>query len=796
MDNKRIKLIFPNISSGIWKRIVVNFEKNFSLDDFVVKNQESIIIIKEDKFDEAKKIIKSIDTNIGFITEDIKEKYRYVFYLKNLDCANCGAKVERLCKRNINCDFVVVDFATLKIIIESSVKYDSFDLRMKIQENAEVVDPRIEVKEQLVKETTQETTYKISKKKKIEFSIGICVFLFIFILKNILKFGFKIDNPILYIVIYIGYVPSYILLAKDILYTAYKNLLGGRIFDENFLMALATLVALLIGLYDEALFVIIFYSIGDFFQQYAVNYSRKSIAGLINIKPSKATIEIDGIKKDVNPESVVVGDVLFLSVGDRVPLDGIIIAGSATVDDKALTGESLTKSLTINDEIYSGSIIIDGTIKVSVTSTYENSMVVKILDMVENASSLKAKSENFISKFAKYYTPTIVILALIIAITLPFIGRNYDLTWSGGFKPAMRVAMIFMVISCPCALVISIPLGFFGGIGATSQNGILVKGSNYIESLSKADIFIFDKTGTLTKGNFIVDKVVSTSDYSEEDILRYAAYAEVYSNHVIAMSLKKAYGKLIDTSVVESVAISDKRGIVSIVEGKEVIIGRSSFIENFKIKVNHVHNNDLCVVIDKKIAGYLIIKDEIRDETKTVINYLKQIGAKKIIMFTGDSDMVASQVSNELALTEYYSDMMPQDKVNALLEIKKNNPNSTICFIGDGINDAPVISTSDIGIAIGGIGNDATMQIADIVLANDDLKKLIIAIKIALKTKRVVIENIIFCLIIKLFFLILSPLNLSQVFNILLVYGAILSDVGVSLIAILNSLRVLKVDKK
>ena len=801
MNNKvRYQLSMPNVTIGIWKRIEVAFEKNLGQDEYIIKSSDNSIIIDSEFLDKAKKIILSVDDKINITITEVKQKYRYMFYLENLDCGNCAAKIERICKRNIVHESIVVDFATLKIVIETTKKYDPYELRMQIQENAELVDRHIEVKEKLKKKIDEDDTnkFRIKKKKKIEFFVGVSVFFFFFVLKNTLKYGFNYDTGWLYLLIYIGYVPSYILLAKDVLFTAFNNIKNRRFFDENFLMALATVMALFCGLYDEALFVIIFYSIGEMCQQYAVNYSRKSIAALVNIRPDVAVIEIDGQRQSIDPESVMIGDILCVNSGDKVALDGVVVSGEASVDAQALSGESKSLTLKAGDEILSGSIILEGTLKIRVTNTYENSMVSKILEMVDNASSLKSKSENFISKFAKYYTPIIVVLAVLIAILLPIFGDNYVMAWKGGWQDSIRVAMIFLVVSCPCALVISIPLGFFGGLGAASKQGILIKGSNYLETLNNVDIVVFDKTGTLTKGNFAVTKVITYDDYTTEDLLRFAAYAEANSNHVIAQSIIKAYGKPIDASVVESINIEDKRGIVSIVEGKEVVIGRKAFIDNYKIKNSNVINNDeaLIIAIDKKICGYLIIEDEVRSESKKVIKDLKKNGVEKVIMITGDSENVAKSVSNFLEIDEYYSDMNPVEKVNVLLKLKEKYPKKIIAFIGDGINDAPVISSADLGIAIGGLGNDATMQIADVVLVNQDLTKVVKSVKIAKTTREIIMENIIFALFIKFIFLAISPLNISSFFNMFLVYGAIFADVGVSLIAILNSLRATKAGQK
>lgn len=791
---KRYVITFPNMSLVVIKRVLVALENNLEQDKYVIKNAENSIIVSNEYLDLTKKIIYSVDDKINIAVNELKEKYRYVYYLENLDCANCAAKIERISKRNIVHESIVCDFATLKIVIDTTKNYDPYELRMKIQENAEMVDPRIEVKDKLKPEQSfSSESFRIPRKKKIEFIIGISIFLIFFLIKTIAKFVLHEESPLLTAFIYIGYTPAYFLLAKDILWGALNNLKNGRVFDEKFLMSLATVMALFCGLYDEALFVIIFYQIGEMCQEYAVNYSRKSVAGLVNIKAQVATIEVDGEKKEIDPNNVMIGDIICVNTGDNIPLDGVVISGHASIDTQALTGESKSVEVDVNDEILSGAIVIEGSLRIKVTNSYENSMVSKILDLVDNASTLKSKSENFISKFSRYYTPIVVSLAIIIAIVLPFTGMwHYQMAWDGGWKDSIRVAMIFMVISCPCALVISIPLGFFGGIGAASKKGILVKGSNYLESLSKLGVIVFDKTGTLTKGNFAVTKVVSYGEYTQNDIMHFAAYAESTSNHVIARSIIASYGKPIDSSVVEMKILEDKRGIVAMVEGKEVALGRKAFMDQIKIKTPlNAPEEALFVALEKELLGYIIIEDEIRNETKNVIDELKKKGIT-VVMITGDSKKIAENTANILGIDEFYYEMSPIDKVDVLTKLKERYPNRTIGFVGDGINDAPVISSADVGIAMGGFGNDATMQIADIVLLNQDLNKIINAINIANITRKIVIENIVFALFVKLVFLIIAPINLSQVFNIFLVPGAIFADVGVSLIAILNSLRAIK----
>ena len=790
MGNERVELILNNVTFGVLNRINASLSNYLKIDDYVYKkNTHSIIINNIEVLEEAKKIINSVDEKIVITEKVLKNIYRYIFYLENLDCANCGAKVERLCTKNIIADKVVVDFPTLKIIIETTKDYDEKELQLLIQECAEMVDPRIEVKKSLNKKVTEE--FKIDPKKKKVFIIGLVIFLVFFIAKTIIKYVFNIDELWVVIMIYIGYLPAYFLLSKEILLGALKNLKNARFFDEMFLMTLATIMALVVQYYDEAIFIIIFYRIGELCQQYAINYSRKSIAELTKIKVEKAMVEINGQKVEMDAEGIVVGDILYINSGERIALDGVVEEGTALLDNKALTGESIPVEVKAGTEVVSGAICLDGTIKVKVTKTYENSMVAKILGVVENASLSKSKSETLISKFAKYYTPFIVMLAFIIAIFLPLINNSvYPLSWAG-YKQSIRIAMIFLVVSCPCALVLSIPLSFFGGIGSASKNGILIKGSNYLEALNDVDTVIFDKTGTLTKGNFALKEVKSVSNYTDEEVLMYAAYAESTSNHVIAQSIINSYAKKIDLSNISPLNINDKRGIAVSVNGKIVKIGRKMFMEGQKIKVTNEHetSNALFVAIDDVLAGYIRIEDEIREDSISVIKKLKKLGIKKTIMITGDSEKVAQDVSQKIGLDAYYADITPIEKVNILNKLKQENRDKKIAYIGDGINDAPVISSADIGIALGGFGSEATAQIADVVLIENDIKKLPKAFMIAKKTRIIVIENIVIALFVKILFLSLAMLN---IINNILIYAAIFADVGVSLIAIINSLRILK----
>ncbi|NLD26008.1 MAG: cadmium-translocating P-type ATPase, partial [Acholeplasmataceae bacterium] len=529
-------------------------------------------------------------------------------------------------------------------------------------------------------------------------------------------------------IIYVTYSAAYILIAGDVLYAAFKNIRSGRFFDEKFLISLATITALIIQYYDEAIFVIIFYKIGELLQNYAVNYTRKSITNLIDIQPQFATVIVDGEYVEMEPIQVVAGDIIIVRPGERIPLDGVVIEGEGSLDTSALTGESLHKEVHTNDQVLSGSINIDGNLKIKVTKIYQDSMASRILDMVENASSLKSKSENYITRFARYYTPTIVIIALILAVLLPFIIDEYTLTWKNGFQESIMTALIFLVVSCPCALVISIPLGFFGGIGGASRQGILVKGSNYLETLTSVKTFVFDKTGTLTKGRFVVDEIISFGDYKKEEILDYAAHAEANSPHLIARSIVDAYGA---ENIVESRIQSQKQnstfGLSCIVDNKPILIGKGDYLSKEGLVVPSLDRigTKVYIAIDGKCEGCLLIKDEIKYNAATAITALKENGISKTIMLTGDADEIAEEVSAELGIDEYYANMSPLDKVAKVTEIKNQTPvNDKVVFVGDGINDAPVLSRADVGIAMGGMGSDAAIQVADIVLMTDDLAKL------------------------------------------------------------------------
>ena len=579
------------------------------------------------------------------------------------------------------------------------------------------------------------------------------------------------------------YIISYLIVGLEIILKAIKNIFRGEVFDENFLMTIATIGAFIIGEFPEAVAVMLFYQVGELFQSYAVDKSRKSITSLMDIRPDFANIKKNGEIVKVDPDEVNIGDIIIVKPGEKVPLDGTIIDGNSMIDTSALTGESVPREVNTGDDILSGCINQNGVLEVKVTKKFGESTVSKILDLVENASSKKSKSENFISKFAKYYTPIVVIIAILLAIIPPIIFKGTDFTeW-------LYRALTFLVVSCPCALVISIPLGFFGGIGGASKLGVLVKGSNYLEALSKTEIVVFDKTGTLTEGVFEVQKV-DPVDISKEELVKYAAYAESFSNHPIANSLKKSYGMDIESKAISETHELSGLGVNAIVEGRDVLVGNDKLMKEKNIEYTKCKEigTVLYIAIDNKFVGTIIIADKIKADAKDAIEKLKKNNVKKAIMLTGDKKNVGESVAKELNLDEVYTELLPSDKVEKVEELMKGkSQKGKLAFVGDGINDAPVLAISGIGIAMGGLGSDAAIEAADVVLMTDEPSKVVDAIKISRNTMRIVKQNIIFAIAVKIIVLVLSAFGLSNMWQ------AVFADVGVSVLAILNALRVLRV---
>ena len=606
--------------------------------------------------------------------------------------------------------------------------------------------------------------------------IKILIALALFLIAMVIKFENEWINNGIFIV-------SYIIVGFEILRKAVRNIFRGKVFDENFLMSIATLGAFAIGEFPEAVAVMLFYQVGELFQDYAVDKSRKSIASLMDIRPDYANIIRDGKEEKVDPSEVNIGDTIIIKPGEKVPLDGVAIDGKTTLDTKALTGESVPRGVEVGDQVLSGCINLNGVIKVKVTKEYGESTVSKILDLVENASSKKAKSENFVTKFAAYYTPIVVIIAIILAIVPPLIIEGAN------FQDWLYRALSFLVVSCPCALVISIPLSFFGGIGGASKMGVLVKGSNYLEALSNAEIMVFDKTGTLTEGVFEVQNVESIG-ISKEELLKIAAYAEYYSNHPISKSIKKAYNKEIDEKeIIDSQEISGK-GIEAKIGNQAVLAGNEKLMNEKGIeytKCTHV-GSVVYVAIDGKYVGHIVIADKIKEDAKRTIEELRKNNIKETVMLTGDRKNIGEAVAKELGIDKAYAELLPDGKVEKVEELlKTKSPKGKLVFVGDGINDAPVLAMADIGIAMGGLGADSAIEAADIVIMTDQPSKIISAIKLSKKTMRIVRENIIFAIAVKVLVLILTAVGLSSMWQ------AVFADVGVSVIAILNALRALRV---
>ena len=575
---------------------------------------------------------------------------------------------------------------------------------------------------------------------------------------------------------------SYIIIGYDVLLKAFRNIKRGKIFDENFLMSVATIGAICISDMREAVAVMLFYQIGELFQSYAVNKSRKSIIELMDIRPDYANVIRNGKHEKVDPNEVNIEEIILVKPGEKIPLDGVIVEGKSLLNTVALTGESVPRSVKENDEVLSGCINNEGILKIKVTKKFGDSTVSKILDLVENASNRKSKSEAFITKFAKYYTPIVCGIALVVAIFPSLILKEPFNTW-------IYKALSFLVVSCPCALVISIPLSFFGGLGASSNIGVLVKGSNYLEALSNVDIVVCDKTGTLTEGVFKVQEINAVG-ISNEELLKMTAYAESFSNHPISISLKEAYGKKIDSSKVTKAREIVGKGIYAKVLGKDVYVGNDKLLKELEIKIDKVNKTGTVIytVIDNKYCGYILISDKIKEDSYKMIKSLKKNNISKIVMLTGDRENISKSISNELKLDEYYAELLPQDKVSITEKIM-HEKDGNLLFIGDGINDAPVLALSDIGVSMGSLGSDAAIEASDIVIMTDEPSKISDVIKISKKTMKIVRENIVFAISIKIAVLILSLLGIATM------WSAVFADVGVSVIAILNSLRILNVKK-
>lgn len=720
---------------------------------------------------EVNQLIKKLEPHVIVQEKIVHKGDKRVLILMGLGCANCAAKIEKEVNNLPGIQTAHVDFVTKKLTIEAKHKHDLENIIEQASKIAKQIESGIEVTEE--ENGIDEKTEVKNKIKIIQFGLGALIFLFAVL--------FRMPNTIEFIL----YFTSYLLVGGEVLISAVRNLIKGQLFDENFLMSVATIGAFAIKEYPEGVAVMLFYQVGEFFQDLAVNRSRKSITALMDIRPDFAHLKVGDTYKKVSPDEINIGDIIIIKPGEKVPLDGIIIEGFSTLDTSALTGESIPREVEPGNEVLSGSINKNGLLTVQVSKAFGESTVSKILDMVQYASSKKAPTENFITKFAKYYTPIVVFSALALAFIPPLILQD------ASFSDWIHRALVFLVVSCPCALVISIPLSFFGGIGGASQNGILIKGSNYLEALNNVHTIVFDKTGTLTKGIFKVTEIVETGIYSQSELLEFAAYAESYSNHPIATSIQKAYKKAVDQNIINDYDEISGHGIKVVVNGKTILVGNTKLMDKNGISYNNPETLGTIVhiAVDGIYAGYIVIADELKEDSIDAIKALRAIGIKKLVMLTGDSKSVGEMIGNELGLDSVYTELLPNQKVEKLEMLEKDKPaRGKLIFVGDGINDAPVLARADVGVAMGGLGSDAAIEAADVVLMNDEPSKLVTAIMIAKRTRSIVWQNIFFALAIKGIVLILGAGGIATIWE------AVFADVGVAVLAILNAMRVMKVN--
>lgn len=693
------------------------------------------------------------------------------FLLEGLGCANCAAKMEDQIGKLKEISAVHVDFVSRRLSITPEGGRLNNETVEKISTIVRDIEPDTKVIREIKEKQPQNKTSKseiMAHKEELLKILGSAL---------LLAMGMLFAFPTWIEFVIFG--ASYLLVGWEILYRAGRNIARGQVFDENFLMSIATLGAFFIGEYPEGVAVMLFYQVGELFQNLAVNRSRKSIADLMDIKPEFANLLVGSNLQKVSPEEVKIGDRIVVKPGEKIPLDGIVTEGISAVDTSALTGESVPRELEIGATALSGFININGVLQIQVTKAYEDSTVSKILELVQNASSKKAPTENFITKFARYYTPFVVISAAALA-TIP------PLVMGGAFSEWLYRALVFLVISCPCALVVSIPLGFFGGIGGASKKGILIKGGNFLEALNDVETVIFDKTGTLTKGVFKVTEVVPAGGFTEDELMRAAAYAETYSNHPIAKSILKAYGKEVDKQKIESYEEVAGHGIRAVIGEDEILAGNKKLMIRESVSYDDVRNLGTVVFIsiNSKYAGHLVISDEVKEDSLSAILELKALGVKNTVMLTGDSKAVGKKIGELLGLDEVYSELLPADKVERMEYFEKQkSQGGKIIFVGDGINDAPVLARADIGIAMGGLGSDAAIEAADIVIMTDEPSKIPTAIKIAKRTRNIVWQNISFSLGVKLIFLIMGAFGLANMWE------AVFADVGVTIIAVINAAR-------
>ncbi|WP_423739199.1 heavy metal translocating P-type ATPase [Clostridium thermarum] len=755
------------------------------------------LTIEIEENEQAKALITAAANTVVKVEAHVKVKEKQShktikkeFLLEGLCCANCAAKIEKEVSELDGVKVALVDFVSTKLVLEIDNPSKQRTVTEKVNEIVKRIEPDVKVI-QLERNFTNSQTEKHEhghghhhehshehehehehgegiKKEFMQLGVGGAIF----IIATAFKFSFALELTL--------YLMSYILVGGEVVLRAAKNILRGQIFDENFLMSIATIGAFGVGDFAEGVAVMLFYLVGEIFQGIAVNRSRKSISALMDIRPDFANLKLGDEIRKVAPEEIAVGDIIIVKPGEKVPLDGKVIEGSSMVDTSALTGESIPREVGVGDGVLGGVINSSGLLTIEVEKEFGNSTIAKILDLVQNASSKKAPTENFITKFARYYTPIVVFSALALAVLPPLLIEG------AAFSDWIYRALSFLVVSCPCALVVSVPLGFFGGIGGASRSGILVKGGNYLEALNNVEAVVFDKTGTLTKGVFKVTEIKSEGIVSQKELLSYVAHAESFSNHPIATSIMDAYGKEVDKSAVESYEEVSGHGIRAVVESKEILAGNAKLMdrENIAYRSVDVIGTVVHVAIEKQYAGYVVISDEIKEDSAEAIRALKAVGVKKTVMLTGDNKYVGTRVAKELALDEVYAELLPDQKVEKLeLLDREKSGKGKLVFVGDGINDAPVLARADIGIAMGGIGSDAAIEAADVVIMTDEPSKIASAIKIAKKTRTIVMQNIFMALGVKAIILVLVAVGLGTMWE------AVFGDVGVTLIAVINSMR-------
>ncbi|SHN87080.1 heavy metal translocating P-type ATPase [Desulfitobacterium chlororespirans] len=721
---------------------------------------------------QADAIVKRHDPEIVMNEKEISQPGRKTLFLLGLCCGDCAQRIEAQVNRIEGVRTATLDFVGQKLTIEAVDRKNLPAIVRQASQIALDIEPAIQIA-YTDKKPAEADSVAHSKRWMHRLRLGMGAALFV------MGAVFDFAQPVGFSVFLI----SYLLVGGEVVLRALKNIAKGQVFDENFLMSVATIGAFIIGEYPEGVAVMLFYQVGEAFQRLAVNRSRKSISALMDIRPDFANLKVGNEVRKVSPEEVGIGDFIIVKPGEKIPLDGRIIEGFSALDTSALTGESLPRDVEPGNEVLSGSINKNGVLTIEVAKEFGESTISRILDLVQNASSKKAPTENFITKFARYYTPIVTFAALALAVIPPLMIPG------AVFSDWIYRALAFLVVSCPCALVISIPLSFFGGIGGASKNGILVKGSNYLEALNAVDTIVFDKTGTLTKGIFKVTSVVGMNNWSEQELLAYAAHAESFSNHPIALSIQKAYGQEVDGQRLTEQEEIPGMGIRVRIDGKSVLAGNGKLMESEQVDWKPVRalGSVVYLAVNGSFAGYIVISDELKPDSKKAIQELKRLGVSQTAMLTGDSKVVGEAIAREIGLDTVYSELLPHQKVEKLEELDKNRKGKgKLVFVGDGINDAPVLARADIGIAMGALGSDAAIEAADVVLMTDEPSKIVAAIRVARKTRSIVWQNIIFAMGVKVIVLILAAGGIATMWE------AVFGDVGVTVIAILNAMRAMK----